>query len=330
MTLNIKNRDLVVPGDLLAKGDYLLGEGTYMVGDEIYANLLGLVDSDEKFIKIIPLSGRYIPKPGDLVIGVVEDAAFSHWYVELNSPFSGVLTVASATERFVNLNEENITDIYGIGDVVLAKVDNVSASLVAGLTMRDRGLFKLSGGRLLEISPTKVPRVIGKKGTMVQMIKNLTGCKIVVGQNGRVWVSGENSDIVVEVINLIESQAHISGLTDKVREFLEDKTGKKETSTGIALTKSTVEALEQRKALVEQKQAAVAPATPVAPAPAPVAAPEPVASVAPAPAPVAAPAALVAGTQPGVTEPKPPVQADAEIPPAGAQPPIVKKTEEVN
>ena len=221
MTLKVENRSLVVPGDLLAEGDYLLGEGTYSQENNVYANTLGLLDNKENFIKIIPLSGKYVPRPKDLVIGVVTDVAFSSWYVDINSPYSGVLNVANATERFVNLDEEDLTKIFDIGDVILAKVANVSQSMMVGMTMKDRGLFKLNEGRLISISPTKVPRVIGKKGTMVKLLKDYTGCKITVGQNGRVWVSGENMDLAIKAIRQIEELAHTSGLTDRIREFLE-------------------------------------------------------------------------------------------------------------
>ena len=139
----------------------------------------------------------------------------------------GIIGVANATDRFIDIQEEDLSKIYDMGDVVLAKVINVSQSMQVGLTMRDRGLYKLRGGRLITINPTRVPRVIGKKGTMVQMLKFATGCKIVVGQNGRIWIDGENPNVAIEAINLIESEAHVQGLTERVKAFLEEKTGKK-------------------------------------------------------------------------------------------------------
>lgn len=227
MQLHIKNRDLAIPGELLAEGDFLLGEGTYSEGGKVYANILGLVDTKEQFIKIIPLSGKYVPTPRDLVIGIVEDIAFSSWSVDINSPYPGVLGVANATDRFIDIQQEDLSKIYDLGDVIIAKVINVSQSMQVGLSMRDRGLYKLAGGRLITINPTRVPRVIGKKGTMVQMLKNATACKIVVGQNGRIWIDGENPNIAIEAIKLIESESHTQGLTDKVKAFLEEKTHKK-------------------------------------------------------------------------------------------------------
>ncbi|MDP7621029.1 MAG: exosome complex RNA-binding protein Rrp4, partial [SAR324 cluster bacterium] len=246
----------------------LLGEGTFRDETGVYASVLGLLDAKESFLKVIPLKGKYLPKPRDLVIGVITDIAFSMWNLEINSNYSAVLSVANGCERYVDLNSEKLSDIYAIGDVILAKVDNVSESLVAGLTMKDRGLYKLNGGQMIEICPTKVPRIIGKKGTMIQMIKDKTGCRIVVGQNGRIWISGVNMQLAVDAIRLIEKNAHKQGLTDEVQKFLSK-------STGISAPKPV---------------ALAAPATPGAPAPVaqatPAAAPAPVAQAAPAPKPV--------------------------------------------
>jgi len=263
MDLKIENRDLVLPGDKIAEGDCLLGEGAYREGDNVYASVLGLLDANGSFMKVIPIQGKYVPKPGDLVIGVIEDLSFSLWNLDLNSYYKGVLTVANGCERYIDLNRENLSDIYAIGDVILAKVENVSESLVAGLTMKDRGLYKLNGGKLLTISPTKVPRVIGRKGSMIQMLKNHTGCRIVVGQNGRIWISGVNSNLAIETIRFIEKNAQKQGLTDQVEEFL----------------------AKRKPAVVVAKPQAVspAPATPSVPAQAPVAPapPAPKAPVAP-------------------------------------------------
>jgi len=80
---------------------------------------------------------------------------------------------------------------------------------------------------LVEITPTKVPRLIGKKGSMINMIKDHTKCEVVVGQNGLVWVKGkpEMERVVEKVIKTIEAEAHTSGLTDRVREMLNQLLG---------------------------------------------------------------------------------------------------------
>jgi exosome complex component RRP4 len=272
MTLKIENRQLVIPGDQVAEGDYLLGEGTYREENRVYSTVLGLLDAKESFLKVIPLKGKYIPKPRDLVIGVITDIAFSMWNLNINSHYSGVLSVANGCERYVDLNSEKLSDIYAIGDVILAKVDNVSESLVAGLTMKDRGLYKLNDGKLITISPTKVPRIIGKKGTMIQMLKDNTGCRIVVGQNGRIWISGVNINLAIEAIRLIEKNAHKQGLTDEVQKFLLERKGK-------AQPKAAPAPAPQRAPRDISKNDSSAPTVPAPTAP------KPAAPVAPKPAP---------------------------------------------
>ena len=101
------------------------------------------------------------------------------------------------------------------------EVSSVSKSKSINLSMKSRKCRKLRGGRLIKVVPSKVPRIIGRSGSMVELIKNSTGTQIVVGQNGLVWVKGENEDLATEAILLIDEKAHIKGLTDFIKDFLE-------------------------------------------------------------------------------------------------------------
>jgi exosome complex component RRP4 len=92
------------------------------------------------------------------------------------------------------------------------------------LTMQEREARRLTGGMVMEISPTKVPRVIGKQGSMISLIKELTGCQIYVGQNGRIWLDGSDRDtaIAARAIRLVEERAQAFGLTEAVHELIEE------------------------------------------------------------------------------------------------------------
>ena len=80
--------------------------------------------------------------------------------------------------------------------------------------------MRLTRGRLIDIQSTKVPRVIGKQGSMVTMIKEMTDTRITVGQNGKVWINGDNCEKLIEAIRVIERESHISGLTEKIEKLL--------------------------------------------------------------------------------------------------------------
>ena len=85
----------------------------------------------------------------------------------------------------------------------------------------------LKGGAIIKIKPTKIPRVLGKANTMAKQISELTKCDMVVGSNGIVWVRGENMALAIAAILRIESDAHVSGLTEKIKEMLVNNTTKR-------------------------------------------------------------------------------------------------------
>ena len=223
--LLITEKTIVVPGESLAEGmDYLPGENTYRENEKIYSKVLGLANVSGRVIKITPLSGPYSPKPGNKIIGKVTDIAFSGWRVDTDTAYSAMLNVKDATSRFIK-KEEDLSKILAIGDYIVVMITNVTSQNLIDLTMKEPGLYKINGGRIISINSQKVPRVIGKKGSMVSQIKDKTGCSITVGQNGLIWLKGtpEGELLAEEAIKLIEQKSHESGLTEKIGEFLESK-----------------------------------------------------------------------------------------------------------
>lgn len=223
--LKVKERDVVVPGEVLATGmDYLPSAGTYRLGEEIRCSRLGLVRLDGKVIKIIPLTGRYMPKIGDTIVGQVIDVLMSGWRLEVNTAYQAVLSMRDATSQFIERGSD-LTKFYELGEYVVCKVSNVTSQKLLDVTMRGPGLRKLSGGRIVDVNPQKVPRIIGKEGSMIILIKENTGCKLVVGQNGLIWLEGEpaKENIAIEAIRKIEAEGHLPGLTERIKKFLKSK-----------------------------------------------------------------------------------------------------------
>ncbi|MCF7862354.1 exosome complex protein Rrp4 [Candidatus Woesearchaeota archaeon] len=220
--LLIKERDIVVPGEVLARGmDYIPTSGTYREGEEIMASRVGLVHIDNKIIKLIPLSGKYHPKRNDIIIGEVVDVSINGWRVDTNSAYSAMLSVKDASSEFIARGAD-LTKYFDIGDRIVTKISNVTSQNLVDLTMRGPGLRKLISGRIIKVSPMKVPRIVGKQGSMVSMIKQMTNTKIIIGQNGVVWLQGEPEAeiIVVNTIRKIESESHLQGLTENIKQYL--------------------------------------------------------------------------------------------------------------
>ena len=224
----VKDKEISVPGETLAVGmDVLPGAGTYRNGDKIMANRLGLVAIDGRTIKLIPLSGRYTPKTGDTIICKVIDVSFSGWRLETNSAYSAMLSMKDATSEFIQRGA-NLTQYYDLGDYIVGKIVNVTSQKLIDVTLKGPGLRKLKGGRTIEVDSNKVPRIIGKQGSMVMMIKDYARCNITVGQNGLLWIDGDpiSEQLAIQAIRKIEKESHMSGLTEKIKLFLEQNGGK--------------------------------------------------------------------------------------------------------
>lgn len=227
--LHVKEREIVVPGELVAEGlGFLPSKGLYRDGEKIRAQRLGMIAIEGKVVKLIPLTGVYVPKLNDKIICRVVDILLTGWRLETRSPYSAVLGLKDATAEFVPRGVD-LTQYYALGDFVVCKVINVTSQKLVDVTMRGPGLRKLKDGRLVEVNPHKVPRIIGKEGSMVLMIKNATGCDISVGQNGWIWVQGAGPDQEIQAVRAIrkvEEEAHLPGLTERMKAYLEEITGK--------------------------------------------------------------------------------------------------------
>jgi len=227
--LLVKAKTVVVPGEVLAEGmDYLPGAGTRRIGEQIKALRLGLVLVDGRALKLVPLSGRYLPKRNDVIIARVIDVTMSGWRLDINSAYSAMLMMRDGSSDFIAKGAD-LTQYYALDDYIVTKITQVTTQKLVDLTMKAPGLRKLKSGRIIKVNPNKVPRIIGKQGSMVSMIKKATDCWIIVGQNGLIWLQGKPDEevIAVETIKKIESQSHIPGLTEKIKHYLEEKTGKK-------------------------------------------------------------------------------------------------------
>jgi exosome complex component RRP4 len=212
-------RILVLPGEEIPAHGLKPGPGTYRTGGKVYASVLGLLSPRPPLIQVIPLSGRYIPKPNDTVIGTVTDVQGTFWLLDIGAPRWAPLHM-TGTPWKVDIGE---TDRYlRVGDAVTVQVENLDPTGRIGVTMLGEGLGKLEGGMIIHVSPARVPRVIGRGGSMIEMITRHTGAEVVVGQNGRIWVGGPPDAIrrVTAVLRMIDENGQRSGLTERVESYL--------------------------------------------------------------------------------------------------------------
>ncbi len=219
----VEDGDIVVPGQLLAKGDYKIINGVRKSDNEYFATILGLYSVNKDKLLVKELAGRYLPNAGDFIIGYITDAKITSWEVDIRAPYSGILLASNAIKGRFDPIKDDTRRIYEIGDVIKAEILSFDRTREPHLTTKNHGLGKLNGGIIIEISPKKIPRLIGKKGSMISMIKKYTNSNILIGQNGRVWIQANTADNefkAIEAIKQVSREAHVSGLTDRIKELL--------------------------------------------------------------------------------------------------------------
>ena len=212
-------REIVVPGQIVAKGlDFLPGDGTMREGENIIATRFGLGEEAGKVVRVISIFGAFIPRRNNVIIGRVTDITFNGWLIDVDSALQGFLPI-DEVPRFINKNE--MDQFLAIGDVVAAKIWSIKSRGI-DLALKGKGLGRLEGGFIFRIIPSRVPRVIGREGSMINLIREKTGCNITVGQNGWIWIKGQTVDneiLARKAVEFVADKVHITGLTEKVEEW---------------------------------------------------------------------------------------------------------------
>ena len=194
---------IVMPGEMVADRPERIGYAFVDKG-KTYSTVVGLYSEG----KLVPLEGPYEPLSDDFIVGIVSEVRFSGYSVDTNSAYAAFLSSREIRER------------YEMGDAIFARImkSDETRSIELGEAK------KLPEGRLVRVSAVKIPRIIGKKNSMVDMIRANTGCEVIAGRNGYVWITGKgDSNMAEKAIRMIEAQAHTHGLTDRVAAYLKSQ-----------------------------------------------------------------------------------------------------------
>ena len=216
-------RKYVVPGDKIVDGNLRTLMNVINTGSSITATRIGIAEVGRDGVKVIPLSGVYIPRANDIIIGKVIDHSSLSWEVDINSCFYAHLPAQDVFGRDFSPARDDMSRQLSIGDVITARIIAFDRTRDPMITIQDKDLGKVPRGELLKISATRVPRLIGKRGSMIQTIEQATQTRILIGQNGIVVVTGRNQEgvkLAVRAIRMVEEEAHTVNLTQRVKVLL--------------------------------------------------------------------------------------------------------------
>lgn len=198
-------KSIVTPGEVISDKPEHIVSGAYLKDGKTFSEYLGVLYSTPQGIQVVPLQGKYSPKIEDTIYGVV--------LVEDN--FGYIVDIKSYRYPYVSKRSlDRMT--FTVGDIIFAKVISVNEVKDVGLEV----ISKQTGGVLLEISPKKVPRVIGKHRSMLSVIEKYSQCQIFIGANGFMYVREGKPEVVSKALELIEKYSPVDNLTDKIDEYL--------------------------------------------------------------------------------------------------------------
>ncbi len=194
---------IVIPGEIVSDQRKRLGGNVFVSNGKVYSKVLGITEDADEKASVVPLEGKYFPQQEDVVIGVVTRVVFAGYGVNINS----------FVESFIP--KSAMRDDLKVGDLVSSKISYVNELREAELSFPR----KMFGGEVIEVTPVRTPRLIGKNGSMLELLKQGTKCDMIVGKNGRVWARNGNIDLLRRVVNFVIINSYKSNLTNSVEDF---------------------------------------------------------------------------------------------------------------
>ena len=213
----------VLPGDIIVTGNYQPEQNVILEGDRLMSTAIGFSEIKDDLVTVTPLTGLYTPKTDDLVVGKIVSHNALSWEVNINSYYPGILTASDIFGKDYSPSRDDLSLKLNTGDIILARIANVN-SRDPLITITGENLGKIDSGELVKISPAKIPRLTEKNGSMIQTIEGSTNATITVGQNGLIVVSCDETNGLLKAlaaIRMVDEQAHLVNLTDKVKKMLE-------------------------------------------------------------------------------------------------------------
>jgi exosome complex component RRP4 len=213
-----------LPGDIIVTGDYQPEQNVILEGDRLMSTAIGFSEIKDDLVTVTPLTGLYTPKTDDLVVGKIVSHNALSWEVNINSYYSGILTAFDIFGKDYSASRDDLSLKLNTGDIILARIANVN-SRDPLITIAGNNLGKVDSGELIKISPSKIPRLIRKYGSMIQTIEASTNISITVGQNGLIIFKYDNSTGLknaIASIKMIAMTYEDANIEEKIQNILNE------------------------------------------------------------------------------------------------------------
>ena len=222
----MNQNQFVIPGDIIVTGSYTLAQNVVLDGDKVMSTAIGFYEIEDNQVNVIPLTGLYNPKIDDFVIGKVKSHSSLSWEVDINSYYASMLPASDIFGRNYLPSKDDLSLKLNVGDIVAARIVNAGGTRDPLISIAGQNLGKIDSGELIKISPAKIPRLIGKHGSMIQTIEAATNATVTIGQNGLIVLKCDNSaglKKAIASIKMMDKALHDTNLMEKVQNLLDEK-----------------------------------------------------------------------------------------------------------
>ena len=222
----MNQNQFVIPGDIIVTGSYTLAQNVVLDGDKVMSTAIGFYEIEDNQVNVIPLTGLYNPKIDDFVIGKVKSHSSLSWEVDINSYYASMLPASDIFGRNYLPSKDDLSLKLNVGDIVAARIVNAGGTRDPLISIAGQNLGKIDSGELIKISPAKIPRLIGKHGSMIQTIEAATNAAVTIGQNGLIVLKCDNSaglKKAIASIKMMDKALHDTNLMEKVQNLLDEK-----------------------------------------------------------------------------------------------------------
>lgn len=195
---------IVTPGELITDKKKKVGGNVFIKENCIYSSVLGILNESEDYVSIVPLNGPYVPEVNDAIVCIIKNVTNNGYIIDINAHSDCFLPKSLVTKELK------------IGQMLFARVKDVDGVDVTELD----NINILPLGNILVVPSVKVPRIIGKNDSMLNVLKKYTQSNMLVGRNGWIWCVSKNYGLLEDVINLIITNSQKSNLTNTIEEYL--------------------------------------------------------------------------------------------------------------
>ena len=215
---------LVTPGMVVGPSSgKRAGSGMIAENNEFIATRVGWLNEQNNVVSVQPINSAYMPRSGDLIIGFVAEVRNNLWFFDVNGPFQALLPMSLAPWK---VEFGSTREHLGIGDAALARIQEVDETHNMVLTMKGVGLRRLNEGAVVSIPVNLIDTLRGDNNSTLSRIRDATDCRMIVGDNGRVWIHGdaEAMHVARQLIQTLNEEGHKKTFQSAV-EALENERG---------------------------------------------------------------------------------------------------------